>query len=113
MLMSNMFLRHKTHAPRFAPALFIVLLAGFAVIGELRPIVGLVGIGTTVIITGVLVELNRENIWENYRKQYKKKKNKLLWTAPNRVYYNINVAFLWPFIIFLGLTCLWAAYMLS
>jgi hypothetical protein len=114
MLMSNMFLRHKTPRPRFAPALFILLLAAFAIIGQARPIIGLVGIGTTAIITGVLVEINRENIWETYRKQYKKNKSlKALWTAPNRVYYNINVVFLWPFIVFLGILCLWAAYMLS
>jgi uncharacterized membrane protein len=114
MLMQNIFLRHKTPHPRFAPALFVGLLAIFALIGEVRPIIGLVGIGTTAIITAVLVEVNRERIWDNYRKAYKKQKGRnLMWTSPNRVYYNINVMFLWPFILFLGVLCIFAAYELS
>jgi uncharacterized membrane protein len=110
MLVSNMFRRHKTPGPRFAPSLFFGLLAIFAILGQPKPIVGLVGIGTTLIITAVLVELNRERIWDNYRKSYRKQKSKSRLTAPNRLYYNINVMFLWPFILFLGIICLWAAY---
>ncbi|HUD11883.1 MAG TPA: hypothetical protein VMS08_05710 [Candidatus Saccharimonadia bacterium] len=114
MIMSNMFLHHKSPQPQFAPLLFVALLAIFALVGQARPIIGLVGIGTTAIITAVLVEVNRERIWETYRKQYKKQRGmKGLWTAPNRVYYTINVMVLWPFIFFLGFLCLWAAYALS
>jgi hypothetical protein len=114
MLISNLFVRHKTPAPRFAPALFLALLAIFVILGQAKPVVGLVGIGTTAIVTAVLIELNRERIWETYRKTYKKEKGlKGLWTAPTRVYYNVNVYLLWPFVFFLGAICLWAAYTMS
>jgi hypothetical protein len=113
-LISNLFIRHKSPAPRFAPLLFLVLLIVFAVLGQTNPVVGLTGLGTTAIITAVLVELNRERIWDTYKKTYRKQKglSKAL-TGPNRIYYSINVRVLWPFIFFLGLICLWAAYNLS
>jgi hypothetical protein len=113
-LISNLFVHHKTPQPRFAPGLFIVLLAGFVVVGQYKPVMALVGIGTTAIVAAVLVELNRKRIWDDYRKSYKKLKGvKGLWTKPNELYYTINVGFLWPFVLFLGILCLWAAYMLS
>lgn len=114
MLISHFFVRHKTPGPRFAPGLFLVLLSGFALLGQEKPVFGLVGIGTTLIVTAVLVELNRERIWDNYNKMYRKQKGlKGLWHKPNHIYYTINIAFLWPFILFLGLICLWAAYILG
>ena len=114
MLISHFFVRHKTPAPRFAPGLFLGLLASFVLLGDVKPVFGLVGIGTTLIVTAVLVELNRQRIWDNYLKTYKRQKGlKSLWRKPSPVYYTINVAFLWPFILFLGLICLWAAYILA
>jgi hypothetical protein len=114
MLISNLFVKHKVPQPRFAPGLFLALLAVFSLVGQYRPVVGLVGIGTTAIITSVLIELNRKRIWENYRKGYKKIKGlKGIWTEPNKVFYTLNVAFLWPFILFLGVICLWAAIVLA
>ncbi|GAC1602030.1 MAG: hypothetical protein NVS3B29_04580 [Candidatus Saccharimonadales bacterium] len=72
------------------------------------------GLGTLLIIGGALVEINRQRIWENYGKQYRKRKGlKNFWTKPNHTYYTINVLFLWPFIIFLGVICLWVAYSLA
>jgi hypothetical protein len=107
-------MRHKTPAPRFAPGLFLGLLVAFTLIGESRPVIGLVGLGTTLIITAVLIELNRQRIWDDYKKAYKKTKGVSgLWTKPNPVYYTINVVFLWPFIIFLGVVSLWAAYIIG
>jgi len=89
-------------------------LSLFVLLGETKPVVGLVGIGATVIIAGAMIELARDSIWDNYRKSYKKQKGlKGLWVEPNRVYYNLNVWFLWPFVIFLGFLCLYAAYVLS
>lgn len=111
MLLSNLFIKHKEHRPKFAPLLFLFLLSIFIFIGDSRPVMGLVGIGTIIIISAVLVLVNRESIWENYRAQFRKNKGlKGIWVEPNRVYYNINVFFLWPFVLFLGVLCLVAAY---
>jgi uncharacterized membrane protein len=111
MLISNLFVRHKVPPPRFAPALFLSLLAVFVLLGNTKPVVGLVGIGCTVIVAAVLIELNSDRIWETYRKTYKKESGlKRKWTEPNRLYYNLNVYFLWPFVFCLGLLCLYAAY---
>ncbi len=115
MLISHLFThRKKTPKPRFAPGIFLGFLLAFVLLGQTKPIVGLVGIGTTLVITGVLVVLNRQRIWDDYVKAYKKRRGvKGIWTKPNDVYYTINVLFLWPFIIFLGLVSLLAAYVLA
>ena len=113
MILSGLFVKHKVQPPRFAPSLFLILLAAFVLVGEDKPVYGLVGIGTTVIIGGALVLMNRDNIWDLYLQTYKKRKNMGFWTKPNRIYYNLNVYMLWPFVIFMGLICLWSAYILS
>jgi hypothetical protein len=115
MLISHLLPRHhKTPPPKFAPGIFMGLLAGFSILGLTKPIFGLVGLGTTLLVSGVLVEINRVRIWDDYRALYKKSRGfKGMWTKPNPVYYTINVVFLWPFIIFLGFISLWAAYMAS
>ncbi len=113
MLISSLFIRHKVPPPRFAPGLFLLLLAIFALLGQGRPVFGLVGIGTTLLVAGALVEVNRDRIWELYLKNHKKSKGEAFWRRPDPVYYNINVYFLWPFTMFLGLICLWVAYIVS
>ena len=114
MLVSNLFVKHKKADPRLVPAAFVALLALFVIIGESKPVMGLIGIGATVILAGTLVEIMRESIWETYRGSYKKQKGfKGMWVEPNKIYYNINVWFLWPFVIFMGVLCLYAAYILS
>jgi len=114
MLLSNLLPGHKTPPPRFAPGLFLGLLFLFVLIGQARPNIALAGMGTTLIITAVLVELNRKRIWEEYLQRYKKRKGlNGFWAKPNHVYYSINVRVLWPFILFLGFMCLYAAYLLD
>lgn len=114
MLLSNLFTRHKTPPPRFAPGLFLGLLVVFVLLGQSKPIVGLVGIGTVLIIAAVMIEVNRQRIWDDYKKNYRKKAGTSgLWTKPNHVYYTLNVAVLWPVILLLGVVCLYAAYMLG
>jgi hypothetical protein len=114
MLISNLFVHHKVPQPRFAPGLFVGLIALFILMGEAKPLVGLVGIGTTAIVAAVLVEVNRVRIWETYRKSYRKQKGlKGLWTEPTTTYYLINVVILWPLILLLGVLCLYAAYILG
>jgi hypothetical protein len=114
MLISHLLIGHKTPAPRFAPGVFIGLIAIFALLGESRPVVALAGLGTVLIVAGALIEANRARIWDSYRKTYRKQKGLIgIWTKPNKMYYTINVVFLWPFIIFLGAICLWVAYSLA
>jgi len=114
MILSNLFIKHKTPQPRFAPGLFMGLLAAFILLGQTKPLYALVGIGTTVIVAAVLVELNRVRIWEDYRQAYRKQKGlKGAFTAPNPVYYTLNVVVLWPSILILGVMCLWVAYWLA
>jgi|ERR1700683_1545823 len=111
MLISNLFVRHKVPPPRFAPGFFLALLLVFVILGEYKPIFGLVGMGTTLVVASVLVELNRNRIWELYKKTYKHKAGLPgFWTKPDPVYYNINVMLLWPALFVLGVVCLWAAY---
>lgn len=114
MILSNLFVRHKNPQPRFAPGLFVGLLAMFILAGQFKPIFALAGIGTTVIVAAVLVEVNRVGIWESYRKAYRKQKGlKGVFTEPNMTYYTINVVLLWPAILVLGVLCVWVAYQLS
>ena len=114
MLLSNLLPGHKTPPPRFAPGLFLALLMIFIVLGQVKPTLALVGIGTTLVITGTLIELNRKRIWETYLKTYRKQKGLTgIWGRPSQLYYNINVYFLWPFVMFLGAMCVYAAYLLS
>lgn len=114
MLLSNLLPGHKVPPPRFAPGLFLALLIIFIIVGQAQPILALVGIGTTILIAGALVELNRRRIWETYLKTYRKRKGLAgVWSRPSQLYYNINVYFLWPFVMLLGAMCLYAAYLLS
>jgi 1,4-dihydroxy-2-naphthoate octaprenyltransferase len=114
MLISNLFVNHKNPQPRFAPGLFIFLLAIFVIMGQFKPVMALAAIGTTLVVGAILVELNRKRIWDDYRKSYRKLAGLSgWWTKPNPIYYTLNVMFLWPFILLLGVICLWAAYALS
>ena len=109
-MFQHLFHRTKTPQPRFAQTLFIALIAVFVIILRTNPVVGLAGLGTTLLIAATLVELNRERIWTDYAKSFKKRKGlKNSLTAPNRIYYTVNIVFLWPFIAFLGLVCIYVA----
>lgn len=114
MLVSHLFVRPKTPGPRFAPGLFMGLVAGFSILGQSKPVFALAGLGVTLVVAGSLVILNRRRIWDTYRKSFRKTKGlKGMWTRPDPIYYTMNVVMLWPFIVFLGIVCLWASYVLS
>jgi hypothetical protein len=114
MVLSRLFIRHKSPDPQFAPALFLLLITVFTVIVQFKPVLGLAGLGTTSTLSACLVLLNRKRIWEEYLKAYHKRKGLAgSLTAPNQIYYAINVAFLWPLILFLGVCCLYIAWVIS
>jgi len=91
--------------------LLLVLL--FASIVYVSPDVSMAGLGTSLVIMGVLVELNGKTVWKDYVKYAKKNKMISMWKRPNKLYYNINIYILWPFVIFMGVLSIWTAYYLS
>lgn len=114
MLLSSLFHRHKTPEARFGQGLFLALIVVFVILARSKPAVGLTGLGVTLLIGAVMVELNAERIWETYRKAYKKNKGAQgFWSEPKRLYYDLNVRVLWPLVGLLGVACLWLAYTLA
>lgn len=113
-MLSRLFFRHKKPQPQFAPGLFLALIIIFAALAQIKPSVGLTGLGATAILGAAIIELNRVRIWETYRKAYKKRKGiTRMWHEPNKTYYTINVMILWPFVAFLGFVCIWTGYLLG
>lgn len=100
---------HRSPKPQFGESVLALLVVFFALMVQIRPIVGLTGLGTTLLVIAVLIELNRVRIWDDYKKAWKKRKG-LFWHAPHKIYYNLNVYVVWPLVALLGLACLWAAY---
>lgn len=114
MMLSSLFVKHKIPQARFAPGLFVLLLAAFIFMGQSKPVYGLTGIGVTAVVTAILVEANRDRIWETYRRTYKKQKGLYgMMSKPNKVYYTLNVYFLWPVVFLIGVVSLFVAYQLS
>ena len=114
MMLSRLFLRRHLPEPQFGPSLFLGLVAIFALVVQIKPAVGLAGLGTTALVAAMLIELNRVRIWESYRTAYKKRKAlHSPWNEPRRIYYTLNVAFLWPLVAMFGVLCLVAAYCLA
>jgi hypothetical protein len=113
-MLSSLFVRHKIPQARFGSLMFLGLLIVFMWMGQYKPTPALTGIGVTLIIASVLIEANRDRIWEMYRKSYKKQKGLAgMMSKPNKVYYNLNVYFLWPVVFLIGVVSLFVAYMLS
>lgn len=110
----QLFRRTPTPRPHYASGLLAGFVVAFAIVCQTKPVVGLAGLGTVAIVAAALVELNRVRIWEDYKKAYKKQRGKKSGLrAPNRLYYTINVALLWPAILLLGVLCLYLAYTLA
>lgn len=99
-----LFHRHHPKA-RSAEWAYLLLLLLFVCILTVRPAVGLAGIGAISVIGSLQVLANKDLIWENYKKNWKKSKNstrnKL--TKPDIRYYNINVYLIWPAVLFAGI----------
>ena len=113
-MLSSLFVRHKVPQARFGSLMFLGLLIIFMWTGQTKPIYGLTGIGVTLIVTSILVEANRDRIWDMYKKAYKKQKGFAgMMSKPNKIYYNLNVYFLWPIVFMIGVVSLFVAYMLS
>jgi len=86
---------------------FVALLALFALLTIHKPAVGLSGLGTVLVLAALLVEANRDRIWESYRQDHHRDKGT---AKPNRLYYQLNVYVAWPLVLVVGLAAIWAAY---
>ena len=109
------FFHHKSKnlKPQFAPWLYLALILVFATIVQYQVIVGLTGLGVTLLIAGVILELNSPNIWADSLQWRKKNKNRAWYACPNEFLYQVHIWLLWPLIILLGITALAAAYSLA
>ncbi|HSE61952.1 MAG TPA: hypothetical protein VLA88_06735 [Candidatus Saccharimonadales bacterium] len=113
-MFSKLFFRHKLPEPNFGPWLFTILVVVFAFLMQVKPVLGMAGMGTVCIVSSVLVLLNRERIWENYKQTYKSNiALRSFWHEPKREYYAINVYFLWPLVGLAGVALLVIAYQFS
>lgn len=112
-MLSKLFRRHRSIKPGYVQYLFLGLLVLFVVVAQVKPVIGLVGVGTLAILAAGVVELNSQRIWDEYRKNYKKQRRFTgIWHEPKVIYFNLNIYVLWPLVALLGALCLWAAYVL-
>ncbi len=110
-----MFFRKKSKPANFAGWAFIDLVALFSALTYFRPVVGLTGLGSVLILAAILVEANKDTIWQNYKKQYKKSRYPVVdfFNRPTDFYYKLNVYIIWPLALTLGLLAIYAAYMVG
>jgi hypothetical protein len=104
----------QKHPGRFAVWAFIDLFILFSVLAVYRPVVGITGLGAVLVLSSILVEANKELIWEQYKEAYKKAPKQ--WgglNEPKQIYYNLNVYVIWPVMFLLGLLAIAAAFLAS
>lgn len=93
--------------------LLMLLILLFSAAVYVSPQISLAGLGTTLMILGVITELNADRIWRSYVKLVKKAGHLSFWQRPNKIYYYLNVYILWPVVIGMGLWFVWLAYTLD
>jgi ABC-type antimicrobial peptide transport system permease subunit len=109
------FFHHKTVAPkpRYGGFLYGLLILAFAVITLYAPVVGLIGVGSLLLLAGIFVEVNADRVWQESMKwQKKNRKNVPWWNRPTPFFYAVNIYVLWPLIILMGIFALVLAYRL-
>ncbi len=112
-MLSHLFFHKPEPKPQMGSWVFLVLIVLFGGLTQVQPVIGLTGLGTTLVVMSLLIELNRHVIWRGYEKAYKKHRRKNIWLEPNPVVYRLNVGVLIPTLGILGAFCLWVAYTLS
>lgn len=110
-----MLFRKSIPAARFAGWAFVDLIILFSAISLYRPAAGLAGLGAVLVLASILVEANREMIWQGYKKSYKKTKDPMheIWHKPREIYNQLNVYLVWPLFFLLGLVSIYAAYVIG
>ena len=110
------FFHHKTvkPKPRLGAVLYALLLVVFAILTFYLPIVGLLGMGSLLLLAGIIVEMNADRIWQESAKWQKKNRKSIpWWNRPTPFFYALNVYVLWPIIILMGITDFVLAYKLA
>lgn len=105
--------KSKTLQPRFAPWLYVAMVMIFVTVTQFQVIIGLTGLGVTLLIGGVILELNSPKVWADSMQWRKKNKNMAWYQRPNKLLYQVHIWLLWPLVIFLGLSALISAYSLA
>lgn len=106
---------HKKRQSNYAPWVFVGILVFFMLLSPSRPAIGLAGGGAILMLGSILIEINRKQIWDNYKQNYKPSKSQLdrLWSEPKDIYYKLNVLFVWPLVFVTGLLSITVAYLLD
>jgi hypothetical protein len=108
-----LFFHHKAAPPKpnYGTMLYAGLILIFAIMTQYIPVVGLVGLGSLLILAGIIVEMNATRIWADSQKWGKKYRKKLpWWNRPTSFFYAVNTYVLWPLIIVMGVFALVLAY---
>jgi hypothetical protein len=111
-----LFFHHKSAPPkpRYGVLLYAALVFAFAIVSRYSPVFGLVGLGSLLIIAGIVVEMNSTRIWAESLKWHKKnRKNVPWWNRPTPLFYAINTYVLWPLVIVMGVFAFVLAYKLA
>lgn len=106
----------RTPKARFVTWAFFCLLVFFLALATQKPAIGLTGAGAILILLALTVEANKERIWKDYKKSYKRNKDSWIpeaWTKPTQAYYNVNVYVLWPLVFIVGFVAIATAYFIS
>ena len=109
------FFHHKsaTPKPRFIAWVYGLFILIFAFVSLHSIVVGLVGLGSLLILAGVFVELNADRIWAESKKWAKQNRKSIpWWNRPTHLYYVLNTFVLWPLVILIGIVSLTVAYQL-
>ena len=109
------FFHHKSvmPKPRYVGWLYGLLILIFAVITQYSVVVGLVGLGSLLLVAGIFVEMNADRIWDESKKWAKQNRKSIpWWNRPTHSYYVLNRFVLWPLVIVIGIAALVIAYKL-
>jgi hypothetical protein len=107
--------QHQSVKPTPRPLVWggVLLLFFSAALTYVAPVVGLGLLGALLLIAGISVEMNADQIWAESLKFVKKNHKNIPWyNRPNQFFHIFNTYVLWPFVMLLGLTCLVLAYRL-
>ena len=107
---------HKsaTPKPHYGAVLYAILILAFVIVTQYSTVVGFVGLGSLLVLAGIVVEMNSGRIWEESQKRHKKnRKHVPWWNRPTPFFYAVNTYVIWPLVIVLGVFALVLAYELA
>jgi len=78
-------------------------------------VIGIVGLGTLLIVLSLWSVFRSKKIWKDYRAKYRvrKKAEKSIWTEPRELYFYLHLFLVVPLMLGTGLVLLWLAAFLQ